>query len=420
MKWLCCFLLSVALLPAQKTLPGQEKPASEDDLLGRAMGEAGSSPLEQIRALERHLARFPKSARRDEIERALTKAAIEARDNTRLLKYGEPYIKQNPGDLLVLERLCRVLTTREDADSNKRGLEYARAFEKGLLQVSKQDPEDGRMTAQLRDDIDRGLGRAYTFQARALGHLGQLDEAVELARKSFSIYPSSEPARDIANLLIKQNKVNDALPHLADAFALPDPRVTDEDRRAVRKQMGEVYSKLHGSEKGMGDLLLAAFDRAAAIDTQRRAYLRQIDPNSEATSAMDYTITGVNGEKLDLKSLRGKVVVLDFWATWCGPCRIQYPMYEQVKQQFKARNDVVFLGINTDANREAVKPFLQEQKWNKAVYYEDGLSQLLKVGSIPSTFIFNRKGELATRMNGFVPDRFIEMLTERIKEALAE
>jgi thiol-disulfide isomerase/thioredoxin len=181
-----------------------------------------------------------------------------------------------------------------------------------------------------------------------------------------------------------------------------------------------LYSKLHGSEKGMGDLLLASFDRAAAIDDQRRAYLRQIDPNSDVTSAMDYTISGVNGEKLDLKSLRGKVVVLDFWATWCGPCRVQYPMYEQVKQQFKARNDVVFLGINTDQNREAVKPFLQEQKWNKAVYYEDGLSQFLKVSSIPSTLIFNRKGELATRMNGFVPDRFMEMLTERIKEALVE
>lgn len=420
MKLLLCLLMTVALLPAQKALPGQEKAPTEDDQLSRAMGEAGSSPLEQIRALERHLAKFPKSERRGEIERALTKAAIDSRDNTRLLKYGESYVKQNPGDLLVLERLCRVLTSREDAESNKRGLQYAQMFEKGLLEVAKQEPEDGRMTAQLRDDIDRGLGRAYTFQSRAQSHLGQHAEAVELARKSFSVYPSSEPARDIANALLKLEKVGDSLPHLADAFALPDPRVTEEDRRAIRKQMGELYAKLHGSEKGMGDLLLAAFDRAAAVSDQRRAYLRQIDPNSDAAGAMDYTITGVNGEKLDLKSLRGKVVVLDFWATWCGPCRVQYPMYEQVKQQFKGRNDVVFLGINTDQNREAVKPFLQQQKWNKAVYYEDGLAQLLKVSSIPSTLIFDRKGELATRMNGFVPDRFMEMLTERIKEALAE
>jgi thioredoxin-related protein len=91
-----------------------------------------------------------------------------------------------------------------------------------------------------------------------------------------------------------------------------------------------------------------------------------------------------------------------------------------VKASFKGRDDVVFLGINTDQERDVVKPFLAQNKWNKAVYYEDGLSNFLKVASIPTTMIFNRKGVMTSRLNGFVPERFEDMLRERIQEALKE
>ncbi|MBL8179077.1 MAG: TlpA family protein disulfide reductase [Bryobacterales bacterium] len=407
-------LLAALLAPAQ-TKP---KP-TEDDELRQAMGEAGSSPMEISRALEKHLARYPKSPRREEIERALTKAAIDNRDNVRILRYGEKYLEKNPNDLVVLERVTRLLTAREDRESNERGLKYAQWFEKGMRDLEKEKPAT-RMDAQLREDLDRGLGRAFTFQARAKGHLGQHAEAVELARKSFEAYASGEPAREIAVWLIKQNKIEEALPHLADAFSLPDVRLTDEDRMAIRRQMGGLYKKLRNSETGLGDIVLAAYDRSIAIEEKRRARLKAIDPNAGVTSAMDYTITGVNGETLDLKSLRGKVVLLDFWATWCGPCRVQYPIYEKVKASFKGRNDVVFLGINTDQEHDVVKPFLAQNKWNKAVYYEDGLSNLLKVASIPTTMIFNRNGQMTSRLNGFVPERFEEMLRERIEEALKE
>ncbi|HUQ94107.1 MAG TPA: TlpA disulfide reductase family protein [Bryobacteraceae bacterium] len=413
-------LLIAAIYAAAQTPAAKPKAApDEEEALRQSLGEAGSSPIEMVRALEKHLAKYPNSKRRGEIERALVKASVETRDSARILKYGEKYLEAEPKDLLVLERVTRLLVAREDKESNEKGLKYAQLFLKGMAEMESEKPGNGRMDAQLRDDLDRGMGRAYTFQAKAKGHLGQPDEAVELAKKAFTTYPSAEPAREIAFWLLKQNKTADAIPYLADAFSLPDPRVTEEDRQQIRQQMGELYRKLHKSEQGLGDIVLAAYDRAVGVQQQRAARLRAIDPNSGRTDPMEYTLTGVNGEKLDLKSLRGKVVVLDFWATWCGPCRVQYPMYEQVKQSFKDRADVVFLGINTDQDRGLVKPFLQEQKWNKAVYFEDGLSALLKVTSIPCTLIFDRKGELATRMNGFVPERFVEMLKERIAEASA-
>jgi len=112
---------------------------------------------------------------------------------------------------------------------------------------------------------------------------------------------------------------------------------------------------------------------------------------------------------------------MDFWATWCKPCQTQHPMYEQVKQRFRGRSDVVFLAINADEDRDLVSPFLDQQKWNRAsVYYEDGLSRLLDVSSIPTTILFDKQGRVSSRMNGFLPDRFVDQLTERILQTLMD
>jgi thiol-disulfide isomerase/thioredoxin len=121
-----------------------------------------------------------------------------------------------------------------------------------------------------------------------------------------------------------------------------------------------------------------------------------------------------------MSSLKGKVVVLDFWATWCGPCRAQHPLYEQVKQRFKDNADVVFLSIATDEDRALVKPFLERQKWSKQVLYDDGLGGFFRVSSIPTTVVLNRQGEMQSRMPGYVPERFVDMLSERISTSLAQ
>ena len=64
--------------------------------------------------------------------------------------------------------------------------------------------------------------------------------------------------------------------------------------------------------------------------------------------------------------------------------------------------------------------FLKEKHRNNAVYFEDGLSRMLQITSIPTTVIVNKHGEIASRMNGFNPERFVNMLTERIEQDLKD
>lgn len=413
MKLITLFLFAWLGFAQQNPTP----PPSEEDELNAAVAEAGSSPIEFQRALEKHLEKYPNSPRRAELERALVKAAIENKDDRRIILYGERVLARGSDDLQVLDRVTRALLASDARDTSARALKYAKRYEEAISKLRTEDPPGRATKAQWQDELDRGVGRALVLEARATGNLGNMDGAAALATRSYATYPSAEAAREIGRWLAKTGKDEEAIPHIADAFTISDPRVSDEERAADRARMGELYRKLKGSEKGLGDLILEAYDRTSALTAARNSRLRERDPNSRANSPMEFTLSGVAGQKLQLSTLKGKTVVFDFWATWCGPCRAQHPLYEEVKKRFRDAPDVVFLSVNTDENKAAVEPFLKEQKWDGKVYFESGLSRALEIASIPTTIIVDRRGQVVSRMNGFVPSRFVDMLSERIRDA---
>jgi len=86
----------------------------------------------------------------------------------------------------------------------------------------------------------------------------------------------------------------------------------------------------------------------------------------------------------------------------------------------RAGHGKIWSEIDTDEDRNLVSPFLDQQKWSRTVYFENGLQRLLQVNSIPTTILFDKQGHIAARMTGFLPDKFVDQLTERIRSALAE
>jgi thiol-disulfide isomerase/thioredoxin len=420
MKLFAAYLLLVASSVAQ-TKPDAKPEAKldpEQAELNQALSDAGPSGIDFIRALEAHLKKYPDSKQKAAIERAIVKAAIESKDDKRLIEYGERVLKTEPIDLQVLDKVTRALLVNDDRESANRALGYAIRYQLEIEAIAKQ-PAPGRYSeAQWKEELSKGLARSLIYQARANGYQGKYPEAIELARKSWDTYPTAAAARETGRWLAKTGKNMAAVEAIADAFTIEDAASTEIDRGRDRIKMGELYQKANGSEAGLGDLILKTYDRTSAVMSERLAKLKAADPNLQASKISDFTLTGVTGEKLSLASLHGKTVVLDFWATWCGPCRIQHPLYEKTAERFKANSNVVFLAIATDEDRDVVAPFLKDHNWTNKVFFESGLSRSLEISSIPTTIIVDKNGNIASRMNGFTPERFVDLLTERINDTL--
>jgi thiol-disulfide isomerase/thioredoxin len=429
MKWFALLLAAgcgmSAMLRAQQ--PGQPPPvpppvnsaspaASETETLQRSLGEAGNSPKDYIRVLEAHLAKYPNTAKRAEIEKTLAQAAAEAHDDDRIIKYGERQLQRDPADIVFLDRVPRAYLNKDDPDSARKALAWTDKFAQAVDKL-RGTPPPGRMSAaQWLRDLDQAGGRALVLKARATGKLGDSAAAARLAKQSFDLYPTAESAREEGKWLAAMGDLQDAIDRYADAFTIEDPRNNEQDRSKDRRRLGELYVKATGSERGLGDRILASYDRMSAIMTARLAQLKSKDPNAEAGSILDFTLPSPNGNPLPLTSLKGKTIVFDFWATWCVPCRAQRPLYEDVEHKFSADKDVVFVSVNTDEDRAQVAPFLKQQNWKNTVYYDAGLADFVKVTSIPTTLIVDRSGQIASRMNGFIPERFVDLLTQRIEE----
>ncbi len=416
--------LAILLALATMPLPAQVAPApAEQQALRQALSEAGSSPVELARAIEHHLKLYPDSPQKPDLERALFKTAMDLNDDRRVLLYGEDVLARDPDNRQYLQALVAALLRAGERPGVERALTHAHHLEELIRATYKDDkfvPGGGREVAKRKDEYDRALASALIFQARAQGLLDHKDDAIQLAESSYKLFPSVEGAREAARWLSASGQDREAIQYLAEAFTIAGLHSADLDGAHDRASLSELYSKLNGSQAGLGDLILKTYDQTAQQLADRRAELRQFDPNNQLKDPLAFTLSAPDGDKLALSSLLGKVVVLDFWATWCGPCRAQHPLYEETKARFKDNPDVMFLSIDTDDNHALVKPFMESQKWTQKTYFDDGLQYLLQVSNIPTTIIFGKKGEVVDRMIGYLPDRFVDMLTERINDALGK
>jgi peroxiredoxin len=113
--------------------------------------------------------------------------------------------------------------------------------------------------------------------------------------------------------------------------------------------------------------------------------------------APDFTLTDANGQSVKLSDYRGKVVLLNFWATWCGPCQIEIPWFIEFEQQFKSKGlEVVGVSMDEDGWK-AIKPYITAHKVNYRVLLGDETVSQLYGGldALPTTFIIDRDGKVA-------------------------
>ena len=139
-----------------------------------------------------------------------------------------------------------------------------------------------------------------------------------------------------------------------------------------------------------------------------------------APLAADVSFDDGSGKEILLSSLKGKVVFLNFWATWCPPCRAEMPSLNTLYEKYRNDKNVIFLTVDTDGNYKKAKAFMQKHKYSLPLYVATSRIPGELLGrSIPTTVILNKKGQIAFRHEGaadYSNAEFIKYFGEFIKK----
>lgn len=135
-----------------------------------------------------------------------------------------------------------------------------------------------------------------------------------------------------------------------------------------------------------------------------------------------------DGEIISSGDLKGKVVVLDFWATWCGPCRKTFPLLEKVYQDYRNHPKVVFYVVNTSWNQdtmEKARDFIEKNGYNLPFVYDEGAKlsdAIVRPRGIPTFCILDKSGRLRIRHVGYLEfwENYPETLAKYIDKQLEE
>jgi cytochrome c biogenesis protein CcmG/thiol:disulfide interchange protein DsbE len=129
-----------------------------------------------------------------------------------------------------------------------------------------------------------------------------------------------------------------------------------------------------------------------------------VKPNSDRKAAPEFSLKDVDGRSVSLAEYKGKVVLLNFWATWCGPCKIEIPWFTEFEQKYKDRGFAVIGVAMDDDGWEAVKPYLGQAKINyRVVLGNDSVATLYGgVDSLPTSFVLDQDGKIASTHVGLV------------------
>ena len=122
---------------------------------------------------------------------------------------------------------------------------------------------------------------------------------------------------------------------------------------------------------------------------------------TSATSALNLKFKDQSGKTVTLDELKGKVVFLNFWATWCPPCLAEMPSINKLYEQHKNSEDVVFILLDADSNFEKANGYMKSRKYTMPVYQmASSVPEQIFAGSLPTTVVFDKQGRLSFKHEG--------------------
>jgi thiol-disulfide isomerase/thioredoxin len=168
-----------------------------------------------------------------------------------------------------------------------------------------------------------------------------------------------------------------------------------------------------GAEPGDAEsaALVASMNPIASHDDDREAQGSALACDADAKPAnMDFTIKSLDGKDVKLSAYKGKVVLLNFWATWCGPCKAEIPGFVELQQQYK--DDLVIVGYSVDDTADKARAFATEYRINYPILLGEGREDVQDaygpIWGIPASFLISKDGRVCKRHMGIAPKAVFE------------
>jgi len=205
-------------------------------------------------------------------------------------------------------------------------------------------------------------------------------------------------AESLANLVTEGDPGPDALQEVATTLA------------QVLKQ-GE-----HSPEGGfvtLAQLVRYEHVQVTLDDPRFAAAMAKLEDDDRRRQSADFTLTDLTGKRWTLRELRGSVVLVNFWATWCPPCRKEMPDLDALYQRF-GQKGLVILAIS-DEEAGKVEPFIAEHQFRYPILLDPGrkVNEMFRIEGIPKSFVYDREGKLvAQAIDMRTMRQFLEMLTQ--------
>jgi thiol-disulfide isomerase/thioredoxin len=293
-------------------------------------------------------------------------------------------------------------------------------IQKALAEMERREKSGGISDLYKRgDDVEGNLAytqsEAWPLLAEAYARMKQPAKANEVLVEMAAALKKREPGENDSDSKKRSYAYNagiywEAVAKVADVEKRKlDALTAYQTAMAVRIKGSETPDELNNNtqrlwkELGGTDQGWRAFQ--ARLDAKRKFESAEVATwDTKNTVLPEFDLTDLDGRKWKLADLKGKVAFINLWATWCGPCRMELPYVQKLREQLKDRKDVLVLTLNIDEQVGKVEPFMKENKYTFPVLLGQAFAEAQGVSAIPRNWVVTVDGKVMFEGVGFDND----------------